>query len=59
TPVKSVEYAMALLIQSGVDAASVEEMRPKFETCPRCRRRDDLSHHEHQNLSYHVGEKSQ
>ncbi|MDU7482002.1 MAG: hydrogenase 4 subunit H [Hafnia alvei] len=59
TPVKSVEYAMALLIQSGVDAASVEEMRPKFETCPRCRRRDDLSHHEHQNLSYHVGEKNQ
>ncbi|MEH2921316.1 hydrogenase 4 subunit H [Samsonia erythrinae] len=55
---KSVEYAMALLTQSGMDPASVEEMRPQFETCPACKRRQSLDNHGSTNLNYHVGEKN-
>ncbi|MFJ5330424.1 hydrogenase 4 subunit H [Pectobacterium versatile] len=56
TLTKSVNYAMALLAHSGVDAGSVEKMRPQFETCPACKREQSLHHHGRTNLSYHVGE---
>lgn len=56
TPHKSAEYAMALLAHSGIDEQSVEALRPQFETCPACKRKQNLGHHGRMNLSYHVGE---
>ncbi|AFJ48515.1 hydrogenase 4 subunit H [Shimwellia blattae] len=54
---KALEYAMALLVQSGIDEATVEEMRPQFETCPTCKQRQNLFNNGSTNLSYHVGER--
>lgn len=53
-PAKSVEYALALLAQSGMSEENVAALRPQYETCPECRRAQELSHHQRQNLHYYL-----
>ncbi|MBK5145804.1 hydrogenase 4 subunit H [Budviciaceae bacterium BWR-B9] len=38
-PRKSIDYAISLLIQSGLSAEEAQTMRPQFETCPDCKRK--------------------
>ncbi|TKI05364.1 hydrogenase 4 subunit H [Martelella alba] len=57
TAKKSVDYAMASLAQSGLDSQAVEAMRPQFETCPECKRRQNLTRNRHLNLQHNQGEK--
>lgn len=39
---KSIDYAISLLVQTGLPKESVEQQRPHFETCPACKRRQNL-----------------
>jgi len=55
TPKKSVEYAMALLAHSGLDQEAVEEMRPQFETCPACKRLQNLQSNSNLKLRHNPG----
>ncbi|PWC14470.1 hydrogenase 4 subunit H [Brenneria corticis] len=53
-PQKEVEYVMALLAQSGQSAAEVESQRSRFETCPQCKRRQNLDDENNVMLSQHI-----
>jgi len=52
---KSVDYTMALLIHSGLDAEAVEALRPQFETCPDCKRRQNLQNNRDLRLRHDTG----
>lgn len=41
-PKKEVDYVMALLIHSGMSAEDIEQQRPHFETCPECKRKQNI-----------------
>lgn len=41
-PRKSIDYAIALLVQSGLSAEEAEIQRPQFETCPTCKRKQNI-----------------
>ena len=41
-PRKAVEYALDLLVQSGMTEAQVECRRQQLETCPECRRKQNM-----------------
>lgn len=41
-PKKEVDYVMALLIHSGMSIDDVEQQRPHFETCPDCKRKQNI-----------------
>jgi hydrogenase-4 component H len=41
-PRKEVEYVMALMVQAGIDANVVNTRRSLLETCPECRRRQNI-----------------
>lgn len=41
-PQKEVDYAMALLVHSGLGVEEVESRREQFETCPQCKRRENI-----------------
>ncbi|CAI0977276.1 hydrogenase 4 subunit H [Serratia fonticola] len=57
TPTKSVNYALALLAHAGMGADSIEALRPQFETCPACKRKQALSQHRPMKLSQPAGAK--
>ncbi|HHQ6589592.1 TPA: hydrogenase 4 subunit H [Serratia fonticola] len=57
TPTKSVNYALALLAHAGMGADSIEALRPQFETCPACKRKQTLSQHRPMKLSQPAGAK--
>lgn len=42
-PKKEIEYAMALLVQSGMPAEDAEAQRSHFETCPECKRKQNVT----------------
>lgn len=50
-PGKEIDYAMALLVQSGVPADEIEAQRAHFETCPACKRRLALERAATQHLT--------
>lgn len=54
-PQKSVDYAMSLLVQSGIEAQAIEQTRVHFETCPECRRKQLLSRMAHYELQVEEG----
>jgi hydrogenase-4 component H len=41
-PKKSIDYAVELLMQSGLTADEAAAQRPLFETCPECKRKENL-----------------
>ncbi|WP_374512243.1 hydrogenase 4 subunit H [Niveibacterium sp.] len=41
-PSKEIEFTMALIVHSGLSEAEAEAMRPQFETCPDCKRKQAL-----------------
>ncbi|WP_028536384.1 hydrogenase 4 subunit H [Paludibacterium yongneupense] len=41
-PSKEIDYAMALLVHSGLEADAVAEQRAHFETCPECKRHQSI-----------------
>jgi len=41
-PSKEIEFTMALMVHSGLSEAEAEAMRPQFETCPDCKRKQAL-----------------
>jgi formate hydrogenlyase subunit 6/NADH:ubiquinone oxidoreductase subunit I len=43
-PAKEVEYAMALLVQAGNAPEAVEASRAHYQTCPACKRKQNLNH---------------
>lgn len=53
-PQKEVEYAMALLVQSGLTEAEVESQRNRFETCPECKRKQNMNQRGNVMLSQHL-----
>lgn len=53
-PRKEVDYAMALLVQAGTPAEAVESMRPQFETCPDCKRRQNVLNPAKQSIGQHM-----
>ncbi|PWC18356.1 hydrogenase 4 subunit H [Brenneria roseae subsp. roseae] len=53
-PKKEVEYAMALLVQSGLSAEEMESQRSHFETCPECKRKQNMNHRGNVMLSQHL-----
>ena len=58
-PKKSVEYAMALMVASGVEESGIEALRPMYETCPSCKQKNNLLNKDRQNFRLHIeGEKS-
>lgn len=56
---KSVDYAMALLAHSGLAAGAVEAMRPQFETCPDCKRQQNLHANRDLRLAHDTGSENQ
>ncbi|MDR0806463.1 MAG: hydrogenase 4 subunit H [Enterobacteriaceae bacterium] len=42
-PRKSIEHAIALLVQSGLSLQEAEARRPLFETCPNCKRQQNVT----------------
>ncbi|XBS70714.1 hydrogenase 4 subunit H [Acerihabitans sp. KWT182] len=56
---KSVEYAMALLAHSGLGDDAVEALRPQFETCPECKRRQNLHGNRNLRLRHTPGRETQ
>jgi len=42
-PLKEIEYAMALLVQSGMPAEQAEAQRGHFATCPECKRKQNVT----------------
>lgn len=59
TAKKSVDYAMALLTHSGLDAQTVEALRPQYETCPDCKRHQNLHSNRDLRLAHDTGRESQ
>ncbi|MGM3193189.1 hydrogenase 4 subunit H [Dickeya dadantii subsp. dieffenbachiae] len=53
-PQKEVEYAMALLTHAGVPENEVEARRHQFETCPDCKRKQNMNHQGNVRLSQHL-----
>ncbi|MEC5344523.1 hydrogenase 4 subunit H [Brenneria populi] len=53
-PQKEVEYAMALMAQSGLSAQEVESRRAHFETCPECKRKQNMVNKDNVTLSRYV-----
>lgn len=53
-PQKEVEYTMALLVQSGLTEAEVESQRSRFETCPECKRKQNMNQRGNVMLSQHL-----
>lgn len=41
-PRKSIDYAISLLVQSGMDPLEAEARRQQFETCPECKRKQNI-----------------
>ena len=58
-PTKSIEYTMALLAHSGLDQQAIEAMRPQFETCPDCKRHQNLHNNRNLNLRHNQGRETQ
>ncbi|MBP6124101.1 MULTISPECIES: hydrogenase 4 subunit H [Providencia] len=58
-PKKSVEYAMALMVASGIEESGIEALRPMYETCPSCKQKNNLLNNERKNFRLHIeGDKS-
>ncbi|PVZ87817.1 hydrogenase 4 subunit H [Serratia sp. S1B] len=55
TTSKSVEYALMLLAQAGMGEESIDALRPQFETCSACKRKQTLNQHQPIPLSPSVG----
>ncbi|MDA5543673.1 hydrogenase 4 subunit H [Yersinia rochesterensis] len=55
-PKKEVDYVMALLIHSGMSAEDVEQQRPHFETCPECKRKQNIVSQHNVMLNQHRNE---
>ncbi|RLM23889.1 hydrogenase 4 subunit H [Brenneria alni] len=53
-PQKEVDYAMKLLMQSGLSEETVESQRPHFETCPECKRKQNMNHQGNVMLSQYI-----
>ncbi|MFC3396125.1 hydrogenase 4 subunit H [Brenneria rubrifaciens] len=53
-PKKEVEYVMALLVQSGLSEEAVQSQRLHFETCPECKRKQNMNHSGNVMLSQHL-----
>ncbi|MBJ7220275.1 MULTISPECIES: hydrogenase 4 subunit H [unclassified Brenneria] len=53
-PQKEVDYTMALLKQSGMSADEVESQRPRFETCPECKRKQNMNNQGNVMLSQSI-----
>lgn len=53
-PKKEVDYVMALLIHSGMSAEDVELQRPHVETCPECKRKQNIVGHENIALKNNI-----
>lgn len=53
-PQKEIDYVMALLIQSGLDINEVESRREQFETCPDCKRKQNIVGEDNVILSQHI-----
>lgn len=49
---------MALLIHSGMSIDDVEQQRPHFETCPECKRKQNIVSHHNVMLNQHRNEGS-
>ncbi|NDL64055.1 hydrogenase 4 subunit H [Acerihabitans arboris] len=56
---KSVDYTLALLAHSGLDVGTVEALRPQFETCPGCKRHQNLHSNRDLRLSRDTGRENQ
>ncbi|CNH95935.1 hydrogenase 4 subunit H [Yersinia mollaretii] len=57
-PKKEVDYVMALLIHSGINAEDIEQQRPHFETCPECKRKQNIAINNNVILNPHPDEGS-
>ncbi|ATA24538.1 hydrogenase 4 subunit H [Brenneria goodwinii] len=53
-PQKEVEYAMALMAQSGLSEEAVAARRHHFETCPECKRKQNMDNKDNVMLSRYV-----
>lgn len=53
-PQKEIDYVMALLVQSGMDINEIESRREQFETCPDCKRRQNVVGEENVILSQNI-----
>ncbi len=59
TAKKSVEYAMALLAHSGLNDDAVAALRPQYETCPDCKRHQNLRSNHNLKLRHNPGRDAQ
>lgn len=53
-PRKEIDYALALVAQSGTPAPAVEALRPHFETCPECKRKQAIPQGHNVTVSQHL-----
>ncbi len=53
-PQKEIDYTMALLVHSGLSVEEVEGRREQFETCPDCKRKQNIVNKENVDLMMHV-----
>ncbi|CNE76541.1 hydrogenase 4 subunit H [Yersinia rohdei] len=53
-PKKEVDYVMALLVHSGMSAQEIEQQRPHFETCPACKRKQNIAGHDNVALKTNI-----
>jgi hydrogenase-4 component H len=56
TTVKEVNYAMALTVQAGVPVEEVEALRAHFETCPECKRKQNVMNPDKPPLGRYINE---
>lgn len=57
-PKKSIDYAIALLVQSGLPPEDAEAQRPQFETCPACKRKANLISAANVSVGKHIGQEA-
>lgn len=53
-PQKEIDYTMALLVHAGLTVEEVEARREQFETCPDCKRRQNIVSKSNIDLGMHV-----
>lgn len=57
-PRKSIDYAISLLVQSGMDPVEAEARRHQFETCPECKRKQNIISSPGVSLAQHLNQEA-
>lgn len=57
-PQKSIDYAIALMVQAGMTQEEAQSRRIQFETCPECKRKQSMVHTDRVTLGPHLNQEA-